>query len=179
MANQSYDWQTKHSYECYNWITWMWLAYDNKPYQARFTSPFWICVNVIKSAFLTWDQESGKAGLLREKVREILNTLFERELIQTGFHKFSHDQPWFLKVFRQSACALERGFGFDRGQTREICEKQEKYFKGKIVIFAVQSLILSQYSFDYLLTYLELYFSDFLAPFVKATLSGCGAFKTD
>ena len=31
---------------------------------------------------------------------------------------------------------------FDRGQTREICEKQEKYFKGKVVTFPVQSLIL-------------------------------------
>ena len=40
----------------------------------------------------------------------------------------------------------------DRGQTKEICEKQEKYFKGKVV----QSLILYQYPVS-LLTYLELY----------------------
>ena len=45
---------------------------------------------------------------------------------------------------------------FDRGQTREICEKQEKYFKGKVVTFTVQSLILYQYPVD-LLTVLEHY----------------------
>ena len=44
----------------------------------------------------------------------------------------------------------------DRGQTREICEKQEKYLKGKVVTFTVQSLILCQYPVD-LLTFLELY----------------------
>ena len=44
----------------------------------------------------------------------------------------------------------------DRGQTREICQKQEKYFKGKVVIFTVQSLILCQYAVG-LPTYLELY----------------------
>ena len=33
----------------------------------------------------------------------------------------------------------------DRGQTREVCEKQEKYFKGKVVTLTVQSLILYQY----------------------------------
>ena len=37
---------------------------------------------------------------------------------------------------------------FDRGQTSEICEKQEKYFKGKVVTFTVQSLILNQYPVD-------------------------------
>ena len=31
---------------------------------------------------------------------------------------------------------------FDRGQTREIAEKQEKYFKGKVVTFTVQTSIL-------------------------------------
>ena len=46
--------------------------------------------------------------------------------------------------------------GLDRGQTREICEKQEKYFKGKVVTFTAQSLILYQYSAD-LLTFFELY----------------------
>ena len=45
---------------------------------------------------------------------------------------------------------------FDRGQTREICEKQENYFKGKVVTFTVQSLLLYQYPAD-LLTFLELY----------------------
>ena len=45
---------------------------------------------------------------------------------------------------------------FDRGQTREICEKQEKYRKGKAVTFTVQSFILYQYPVD-LLTFLELY----------------------
>ena len=44
----------------------------------------------------------------------------------------------------------------DRGQTREICEKQEKYPKGKVVTFTVQSLILCQYPVD-LLNFLELY----------------------
>ena len=44
----------------------------------------------------------------------------------------------------------------DRGQTRETCEKQEKYFKGKVVISTVRSLILRQYPVD-LLTFLELY----------------------
>ena len=44
----------------------------------------------------------------------------------------------------------------DRGQTREICEKQEKYFKGKVDIFTVQRFILYQYPVD-LLTFSELY----------------------
>ena len=44
----------------------------------------------------------------------------------------------------------------DRGQKREICEKQEKYLKAKVVTFPVQSLILYQYPAD-LLTFLELY----------------------
>ena len=44
----------------------------------------------------------------------------------------------------------------DRGQTREICEKQEKYFKGKVVTLTVQSLILCQYPVD-LLTFFEFY----------------------
>ena len=44
----------------------------------------------------------------------------------------------------------------DRVQTREICEKQEKYFKGKIVTCTVESLILYQYPVD-LLTLLELH----------------------
>ena len=44
----------------------------------------------------------------------------------------------------------------DRGQTRKICQEQEIYFKGKVVIFTVQSLILYQYPVD-LLSYLELY----------------------
>ena len=46
--------------------------------------------------------------------------------------------------------------GLHRGHTREICEKQEKYFKGKVVTFTVQSLILYQYPVD-LLTFLEVY----------------------
>ena len=37
---------------------------------------------------------------------------------------------------------------FDHSPTREFCEKQEKYFKAKFIIFAVQSLILYQYPFD-------------------------------
>ena len=44
----------------------------------------------------------------------------------------------------------------DRGQTRETCEKREKYFKGKVFISTVRSLILRQYPVD-LLTFLELY----------------------
>ena len=44
----------------------------------------------------------------------------------------------------------------DRGQTTEICEKQEKYFKGNVVTLTVQSLILYQYPVD-LLTFFELY----------------------
>ena len=43
-----------------------------------------------------------------------------------------------------------------RSQTREICEKQEKYFERKVAIFTVQSVILKQYPVD-LLTYMELY----------------------
>ena len=43
----------------------------------------------------------------------------------------------------------------DRGQTREICKKQEKYFKGKVVTLTVQSLILYQYPVN-LLTFFEL-----------------------
>ena len=44
----------------------------------------------------------------------------------------------------------------DLGQKREICEKQEKTLKGKVVTFPVQSLVLYQYPPD-LLTFLELY----------------------
>ena len=44
----------------------------------------------------------------------------------------------------------------DRGQTREICEKQEKYFKGKVFTFTVKTLILYQYPVDSL-TFWELY----------------------
>ena len=43
----------------------------------------------------------------------------------------------------------------DRGQTREIFEKQEKYSTGKFVTCPVQSLIRYQYPVD-LLTLLEL-----------------------
>ena len=42
------------------------------------------------------------------------------------------------------------------GQTRELCEKQEKYFKGNVVTFTVQSLILFLYPVD-LLTFSERY----------------------
>ena len=42
----------------------------------------------------------------------------------------------------------------DRGQTREIREKQEKCFKGTVVTFTVQSLIPYQYPID-LLTFLN------------------------
>ena len=44
----------------------------------------------------------------------------------------------------------------DRGQTREICEKQENNFKGKVVTPTIQSLMHKQYPAD-LLTFLELY----------------------
>ena len=44
----------------------------------------------------------------------------------------------------------------DGGQTREIYEKLENYFKGKVFIFAIQSMILKQYPVN-LVTYLELY----------------------
>ena len=43
------------------------------------------------------------------------------------------------------------------GQTREICEKQEKHFRGRAVIFTVQSLILNQYPVDLLTSVSELY----------------------
>ena len=46
--------------------------------------------------------------------------------------------------------------GHDRGQTREICEKQENYSKGKVVTFTVQSLLVYQYPAD-LLTFLKLH----------------------
>ena len=46
--------------------------------------------------------------------------------------------------------------GVDSGQTRRICEKQENYFKGKVVTFTVQSFILNQYPVV-LPTFLELY----------------------
>ena len=56
--------------------------------------------------------------------------------------------------FGNLRCNLQRCF--DRGQTREVCEKQEKCLKGEVVTFTVQSLILCQYPVD-LLTFLELY----------------------
>ena len=63
----------------------------------------------------------------------------------------------------------------NRGQTREICEKQEKNLKGKVATFTVKCLILYQYPVD-LLTFLELYLKnvlkwanwDLLTPFDKA-----------
>ena len=42
----------------------------------------------------------------------------------------------------------------DCGQTREICEKQEKYLKGNVFTFTVKCLILYQYPVD-LLTFLN------------------------
>ena len=57
---------------------------------------------------------------------------------------------------RSQALSSSRPLEIDRGQTREICEKQEKYFKGKVVTFTVHSLILYQYPVD-LLTFFELY----------------------
>ena len=56
------------------------------------------------------------------------------------------------------------------GQTRETCEKQEKYFNGKVVTFTVQSLILYQCSVD-LLTFLETLLKKFL-------VSGNGQIRT-
>ena len=50
----------------------------------------------------------------------------------------------------------EVAWAFHHGQMREICEKQEKYFKGKVIVFTAQSLILYQYPVN-LLTYLKLY----------------------
>ena len=72
--------------------------------------------------------------------------------------------PWAKQWVGTDRCApgteqtSTRGFRIklDRGQTREICEKQEKYFKGKVIVFTIQRLILYQYSVN-LLTYLELY----------------------
>ena len=58
-----------------------------------------------------------------------------------------------MTVFPVLFCTLTREILtllFDRGQTREMCEKQEKYFKGKVVTFTVQSLILHQYLVDLL-----------------------------
>ena len=74
----------------------------------------------------------------------------------------------------------------DRGQTREICQKQENYFKGKVVTFTVQSLLLCQCLVD-LLTFLKLEYlkmgkfglADAICDsFVKAILSRCGTFKS-
>ena len=45
----------------------------------------------------------------------------------------------------------------DGGQTREICEKREKYSKGKVVTLTLQSLVLYQYPVD-LLTCFDLYY---------------------
>ena len=78
---------------------------------------------------------------------------------------------------------------FDRGQTREICGKQEKFFKGNVVTFTVQRLILYQYPVD-LLTFLGLYKNKsskyfkmgkfgFVAPLLPKQLGAdCGAFKS-
>ena len=78
---------------------------------------------------------------------------------------------------------------FDRGQTREICEKQEKYFKGKVVTFTVQRLILYQYPVD-LLTFLGLYqksskylkmgkFGFVAPPLSKQLGADCGKCKSE
>ena len=63
--------------------------------------------------------------------------------------------PGFLLIFCQN-CAKSRLITLDQGQTREICEKQENYFKGKVFIFTIQSTILKQYAVN-VLTHLELY----------------------
>ena len=57
---------------------------------------------------------------------------------------------------KSSKNELPHGLAIDRGQTREICKKQEQHFKGKVVTFTIQSLILYQYPVD-LLTFFELY----------------------
>ena len=63
---------------------------------------------------------------------------------------------WSADSFSQEIRHGRSDLFLDRGQTREICEKQEKYFKGKVVTFIVHSLILNQYPVD-LLTFFELY----------------------
>ena len=46
-------------------------------------------------------------------------------------------------VVDTSPCSAYRPISeVDRGQTREICEKQENYFRGKVVTCTVQSLLL-------------------------------------
>ena len=57
---------------------------------------------------------------------------------------------------RTSLYSIINSTTVDCSQTREICEKQEKYLKGKVVTFTVQSLILNQYSV-HLLTVLQVY----------------------
>ena len=57
---------------------------------------------------------------------------------------------------KSSKNELPYGLAIDRGQTREICKKQEQYFKGKVVTLAIQRLILKQYPVD-LQTFFELY----------------------
>ena len=84
--------------------------------------------------------------------------VYEREISlgETGARKRAEgnlrDAAHGFATCHSQSGALRLG----RGQTREICEKQEKYLKGKVVTFTVQSLILCQYAVD-LLTFLELY----------------------
>ena len=62
---------------------------------------------------------------------------------ESGVRKCSVDQSFRLTGVRLTPKACEL---VNRGQTREICEKQENYFKRKVVTFTVQSFILYQYA---------------------------------
>ena len=77
---------------------------------------------------------------------------WERGRKKRGLHRLLNPRKRFRKKWRLN----EETRVLNRGQTREICEKQEKYCKGKVSTFTVQSLILNQYPAD-LLTFLKLY----------------------
>ena len=82
----------------------------------------------------------------------------QMNVIEQFFHLvlFAQFAPSLSVHTDMPSCFKKHPTRVDRGQTIELYEKQEKYFKLKFVIFRAQNLLFSQYSAD-LLTFLELY----------------------
>ena len=95
--------------------------------------------------------------------------LIRLRLIMRRTYRYSNRQSLY-QLSHQSICVTEHANSkFDRGQTREICEKQEKYFKGKVVTFTVQKSS----------KYLKMGKFGFVAPHLSKQLGAqCGAFKS-
>ena len=112
------------------------------------------CANIITYCLYPHTKCSGIA------MREISNKFYPGELTKIIFCVCVISEDMASKLEKIGPIFFQVSIHFHpclhRGQTREICEKQENCFKGKVVTFTVQSLILYQYPAD-LLTFLEVY----------------------